>query len=795
MKASVTGHAWEDRYLSIQGSGREAQRKETAAPGGAWWLAAVLEKAGMTIPGEARAIEGIRKEYYDCAAQAGIAAKQKEPRCMLTYSGCMEGRTLLERKAQELAIVLDEGFDNPPSCPEGCARLLWVSRARIPDGRAMAAFPGDTVLLLDADLLRRSGALISRQVSWERTATDAVWQLCNNPIFRHLLAAREVIVPFAEEGFVTLEHSKAGEFSANLHLSSGAIEGAARFAYQGEHPKAWGVMVASAALAASHGPLPAVPSAFPAAAEAVRKMTMDDLQRDGGIATATQLLSEKYLMGSYEIPCSHCSPNVDSGYWRILDHIPSTTTDRIAENIVKEGLTSIQGVPRITFGKWTSIDRSEIESFMCVRNLIEEYARGGETKPLSIAVFGTPGSGKSFGISQVAENILPGRIVKVEFNLSQLAGKSELTAALHKVRDVALRGKLPLVFFDEFDSDFEGQKLGWLKYFLMPMQDGVFLEGGAEHPIGRCIFVFAGGTCSSFEQFAAPLGQDEEDRERKLFNSLKGPDFISRLRGAINVLGPNRSDDRDKSFLLRRALLLRGLCEKNLSGCFAGATLRIDESILTAMLLVPKYLHGARSMESIIGMSRMADCTQWEPASLPTRSQLALHVDADAFLRLVLRDVLLGSCREQLARQIHANYCKIQKENNNTESGIKTLEWERLSEEYREANRAQADDIINKLGRFGYGYDAGDSFFETVKEFPQSNLEAMAVTEHDRWMQQRLSAGWRFAPGPKNEQEKTSPYLVPWDQLEDKVKELDRDAVRGIIPLFERIGMRVYKRD
>ena len=26
----------------------------------------------------------------------------------------------------------------------------------------------------------------------------------------------------------------------------------------------------------------------------------------------------------------------------------------------------------------------------------------------------------------------------------------------------------------------------------------------------------------------------------------------------------------------------------------------------------------------------------WEPASLPSRSQLALHVDADAFINLVL---------------------------------------------------------------------------------------------------------------------------------------------------------------
>ena len=34
------------------------------------------------------------------------------------------------------------------------------------------------------------------------------------------------------------------------------------------------------------------------------------------------------------------------------------------------------------------------------------------------------------------------------------------------MRDEALRGKIPLVFWDEFDSSLEGMPLGWLRYFL-----------------------------------------------------------------------------------------------------------------------------------------------------------------------------------------------------------------------------------------------------------------------------------------------------------------------------------------
>ena len=60
---------------------------------------------------------------------------------------------------------------------------------------------------------------------------------------------------------------------------------------------------------------------------------------------------------------------------------------------------------------------------------------------------------------------------------------------------------MPLVFWDEFDSAFDGDKLGWLRYFLAPMQDGVFQDGQSLHNIGRAIFVFAGGSHRTLDEF------------------------------------------------------------------------------------------------------------------------------------------------------------------------------------------------------------------------------------------------------------------------------------------------------
>ena len=303
-----------------------------------------------------------------------------------------------------------------------------------------------------------------------------------------------------------------------------------------------------------------------------------------------------------------------------------------ARDVARMGPSGLSGVPVETVGAWSSVDRSEIEKMRSMRGIMAEYvdaylAGRPVKRPLSVAVFGPPGAGKSFAVKQVAKALLPGHLEVLEFNLSQFADEQRLPGAFHAARDAMLRQQLPLVFWDEFDTALAGIALGWLRHFLAPMQDGEFAEGEVTHPLGPAIFVFAGGTSASFAEFA-----DSDDHETRY---AKKSDFISRLRGSMDVLGPNPAGPADAPVILRRALLLHALLRQSVPHIFTGDRLNIDEGVLRAFLHADAFRHGARSMEAIVDMSALTGKASYERACLPAPSQLTLHVDAEAFLRLV----------------------------------------------------------------------------------------------------------------------------------------------------------------
>jgi hypothetical protein len=325
--------------------------------------------------------------------------------------------------------------------------------------------------------------------------------------------------------------------------------------------------------------------------------------------------------------------------------------------------------PTARIGKLFITNSEEMENLSAVRELMSNYMRSRTPNPCSIAVFGSPGSGKSFAINEIAKHLPGENLPKIEsrtFNLSQFSGPEAIASALQQVRDDGLSGLMPLVFWDEFDTQLESE-LGWLRYFLAPMQDGKFQDGSMLHYVGRAIFVFAGGTSVSMRQFLEKqMDETKKSEFSKDAKAAKVPDFVSRLKGFVNVPslnyfmpGETPGDDRtnddetkphqiDAATALRRATMLRSFLADSAGdleemvphkkGGQAEPVLRkrlnVDQSVISAFLRIKRYRYGARSMESIVKMSALGGKNRYDRSSLPPRDQLDLHVDAGRFLKI-----------------------------------------------------------------------------------------------------------------------------------------------------------------
>lgn len=705
-----------------------------------------------------------------------------------------------DEPAAELIVLHDDGGgfgETPGAWP---AALTGTARPVVVLNASRAAMRGDLwtllqgrhagrlVAIVDGDALRED-ANVSRGLSWERTAMDLVWQLASNQALRPLAACAHLVVRLGLDAAV---HVAGGR--ARLWYDPAVAEGAFKNDRPGESIGSGEAFAAAIASAVARDGLEGVGSGVEAGMRLARLVHHAGFgDSPGSVAEIPRLAADARpqwgRLTSIDVPAPGAE-TADPGFWCILATLSNRRLEQIAYDLVLHGdAEALADVPVGRFGGLKTIDRAEIESFRSIHRLMASYC-GTENpgRPLSIAVFGPPGSGKSFGVTQVAQSVAPGRVEKREFNLSQFASPDDLVPAFHWVRDVALSGRIALAVFDEFDSSLQGVRLGWLKSFLAPMQDGAFKEGEAMHPLGRAIFVFAGGTCATFSEFCCDLA---DTAVVKAFRDAKGPDFASRLRGYVNVLGPNPAGEGDRFHLVRRAVLLRSLVTRKLPQIVGGkGQVRIDPGVLRALIKVPAYRHGARSMEAILDMSTLAGRTTFDQAALPPAPQLAMHTDAELFSKLVSRDVLFGAGRERLARAIHERYRASQRERKAGDDPA-LGEWDQLSDSLRESNRRQADHIPEKLARVGCGFAPALNGSSSFDGFTPQEIEHLSEMEHERFVAERRAAGW--TDGPRDPAAKRTPYLVPWSSLEEQVREFDREAVRAIPSLMAEAGFEIYR--
>lgn len=281
------------------------------------------------------------------------------------------------------------------------------------------------------------------------------------------------------------------------------------------------------------------------------------------------------------------------------------------------------------------VDRREVEGFRAIEKLMRSHiqlvAKDKNERPLCIALFGPPGSGKSFAVKKINDTLANNLTTVLEpFNVSQMTQVTDLDNAFAEIARAGPKKKVPIAFFDEFDSPFgdRAQALGWLKFFLGPMEDGVF----GRNSVSNAILVFAGGTSQTFADFSL-ANRSVTDPEWLKFSQAKGPDFTSRLSGHLDIVGINPADPSDELFLIRRAILIRSRLSL-MQGLQLFEQARIDERMLRAILHVPNYLHGGRSVRMLLNLCATND-GRISASTVPPIHQLNMLVDGKSFIDLL----------------------------------------------------------------------------------------------------------------------------------------------------------------
>jgi ppGpp synthetase/RelA/SpoT-type nucleotidyltranferase len=146
--------------------------------------------------------------------------------------------------------------------------------------------------------------------------------------------------------------------------------------------------------------------------------------------------------------------------------------------------------------------------------------------------------------------------------------------------------------------------------------------------------------------------------------------------------------------------------------------------------------------------------------------------------------------REALAKAMHEEYRSKEKKSR-LENDPVLAEWDELREDYRASNFSHIDHIEDKLKTIGMMIRKVEHGSSRLVQFTDSQLELLSEMEHGRWNVERLKSGWRL--GAKNAEEKTTPYLVPWNELSEKIRDYDRDFVRTIPERLALVGYEIVE--
>ena len=574
-------------------------------------------------------------------------------------------------------------FENYQSSLDRSNAIVWKTESPLGDGNLWAGFagssslPNKTVQIVKEECIRHYGVNIREEGSFERAVSEVAANFVAKSEYTKILAANYVVITFPPHGVFLIDRKKdnisvfrikEGRFKA-AESSSGGTYGfdsiltaaiAKSFAWHQIGKSRFEIRSAIVAgiahgigmwqIHAKHGYGESSITGPNTFSDCPFKRLFSSRQKIKEISIGYSVVEnvasdhkEWSRLDAYKRPNS--SQPIDLAIQIVQKGLDNLVSEETKNGKKFEGRNLPSWVPRIesqapfaSFGSLKSSNRNEIDVFSSLTTIARTYLKTKNWKsPLCYGVFGPPGSGKNFALKELMGTVDSKFIDNaLEFNVAQFTQLSDLVSAFHQAQDRVLQGETPLVVFDEFDCSMGSEPLGWLKFFLAPMEDGQFKHGERMYKIGKAIFVFAGGVKTSFSDFTST-------RDADTFKKAKGPDFVSRLRGHLDIPSikhPRLSGDEElsESVLFRRAMIMRSILERELGSIVneTNKVAEINEDVIRAFLKIREFKHDVRSMKAILQMSSVSTHrARLNKASLPTSKQLAMHVDADKFFELL----------------------------------------------------------------------------------------------------------------------------------------------------------------
>ncbi len=197
--------------------------------------------------------------------------------------------------------------------------------------------------------------------------------------------------------------------------------------------------------------------------------------------------------------------------------------------------------------------------------------------------------------------------------------------------------------------------------------------------------------------------------------------------------------------------------------------------------------HPTRIVVALRERGGLGDLLDTAPAPVGSPSLVAFGLLEEA----CRPDVLLAGMTELLARAMHGAYIDEAAPALASDDPARQP-WTNLPQVLRESNRDQAAHIVFKLTAVGRSVVPLTDWASARQPFSSAEVETMARLEHERWVAERRRNGW--LPGPRDAVHRTTPYLVPWDELPEPVRDTDRLFVRRLPDLLASVGLQAIRR-